>query len=335
MKELQVRRQMLPDNMKDLTRFVLIGREKLVSVRAEIRAINKIGLATEVREQKNREAQDLAGALLDAESKIGELLKETVRAGNPIVTVSGQLPEGITRNQSSQFQSLAEHKDLIEEVKREAQENDDLPTRTEVLRKIKQLDLQEKKQEYADRITNTDKSISIDIFNTGKKFKIIYADPCWSYNDKQDFQALGGAEKHYQTMSIEELCKLPVNNISEDNSVLFIWVTSPMLEDSFKVINSWGFKYKTSFVWDKISHNMGHYNSVRHELLLVCTKGNCLPDNKKLYDSVVSVERSSQHSEKPIEFMNIIDDIYTFGDRIELFARDKKKDSWFLWGNEI
>ena len=108
-----------------------------------------------------------------------------------------------------------------------------------------------------------------------------------------------------------------------------------MLEDSFKVINSWGFKYKTSFVWDKISHNMGHYNSVRHELLLVCTKGNCLPDNKKLYDSVVSVERSSQHSEKPIEFMNIIDDIYTFGDRIELFARDKKKDSWFLWGNEV
>lgn len=335
MNELEVRKQMLPDNMKDLTRFVLIGREKLVSVRAEIRAISKIGLATEVREQKNREAQDLAGALLDAESKIGELLKETVRAGNPIVTVSGQLPEGITRNQSSQFQSLAEHKDLIEEVKREAQENDDLPTRTEVLRKIKQLDLQEKKQEYAKRIVNTDKSISIDIFKTDKKFKIIYADPCWSYNDKQDFHALGGAEKHYQTMSIDELCELPINNISEDNSVLFIWVTSPMLEDSFKVINAWGFKYKTSFVWDKISHNMGHYNSVRHELLLVCTKGNCLPDNKKLHDSVVSVERSSEHSEKPIEFINIIDDIYTFGDRIELFARDKKKDNWFLWGNEI
>lgn len=76
---------------------------------------------------------------------------------------------------------------------------------------------------------------------------------------------LGGAVKHYDTMPLEDICALPVP--AADNAVLFLWVTSPMLEDAFKVINAWGFKYKSSFVWDKVSHNMGHYNSVRHELL--------------------------------------------------------------------
>lgn len=136
-------------------------------------------------------------------------------------------------------------------------------------------------------------------------------------------------------MSVSEICKLPVNNISEKDSVLFLWVTSPLLEDAFTVIKSWGFKYKTSFVWDKIKHNMGHYNSVRHEMLLIATKGSCTPDNKTLYDSVQSIERNDNHSEKPIEFLNIIDDLYNYGNKLEMFCRNIKKDKWYGWGNEI
>ncbi len=164
-----------------------------------------------------------------------------------------------------------------------------------------------------------------------KKYRVIYADPPWQYSDKL-IEEYGGAEKHYDTMNIEELCDLPINELTEKNAVLFLWVTSPMLEICFKVINAWGFKYKTSFVWDKVKHNMGHYNSVRHELLLVCTKGSCLPDKKKLYDSVVTVERTNKHSEKPIEFLNIISDLYV-GNKIELFARTKK-EGWDTWGNQ-
>ena len=108
------------------------------------------------------------------------------------------------------------------------------------------------------------------------KYKIIYADPAWKYNDKQNTTKLGGAEKHYSTMSIKELCELPIKNMTEKNAVMFLWTTSPLLEDTFKVIKAWGFKYKTSFIWDKVKHNtLGHYNSVRHELLLICTKGSC------------------------------------------------------------
>jgi len=136
-------------------------------------------------------------------------------------------------------------------------------------------------------------------------------------------------------MSVSEICSLPVKEISEKDSVLFLWVTSPLLEDAFTVIKSWGFKYKTSFVWDKVKHNMGHYNSVRHEFLLIATKGSCVPDNKKLYDSVQIIERNNNHSEKPIEFLNIIDDIYTYGNKLEMFCRNIKKDKWYGWGNEI
>jgi N6-adenosine-specific RNA methylase IME4 len=194
----------------------------------------------------------------------------------------------------------------------------------------------EKKKDYEERIETVSKNeFKIDIFNTKEKFRVIYADPAWSYNDKQDTANLGGAAKHYDTMSVSEICSLPVKNIAEKDSVLFLWVTSPLLEDAFTVIEAWGFKYKTSFVWDKVKHNMGHYNSVRHEFLLIATKGSCTPDNKVLYDSVQSVERNNNHSEKPIEFLNIIDDIYNYGNKLEMFCRHIKKDNWFGWGNEI
>jgi N6-adenosine-specific RNA methylase IME4 len=206
----------------------------------------------------------------------------------------------------------------------------------EIKKTEKKEKLQEKKKQYEERIkTKNETEFKVDIFNTSEKFRVIYADPAWSYNDKQDTPQLGGAAKHYDTMSIKQICELPVKQISENDSVLFLWVTSPLLEDAFTVINSWGFKYKTSFVYDKIKHNMGHYNSVRHEFLLVCTKGNCLPDNKKLYDSVQSIERNDNHSEKPIEFLNIIDDLYNFGNKLEMFCRNIKKTNWYGWGNEI
>lgn len=166
-----------------------------------------------------------------------------------------------------------------------------------------------------------------------KKYQIIYADPPWKYNDKQNTKLLGGAIKHYQTMTIKELCDLPIKELVDDNSVLFFWVTSPLLEECFPIIKSWGFKYKTSFVWDKIKHNMGHYNSVRHELLLIATRGSFTPQVRKLFDSVVSEERT-EHSRKPQIFRDIINTIYPNGNRIELFARTKT-EGWDVWGNEV
>ena len=167
------------------------------------------------------------------------------------------------------------------------------------------------------------------------KYRVVYADPPWDYGN--DFtKAMPGSTRpndYYPTMSIEELGKLGVPDIVEENSVLFIWTTSPLLEDSFRVIRMWGFNYKTSFIWNKIKHNFGYYNSVRHEFLLVCTKGSCLPDSSKLLNSVQSIERK-EHSEKPEEFREIIDTLYTHGKKIELFSRKQTK-GWDVWGNQV
>jgi N6-adenosine-specific RNA methylase IME4 len=124
-----------------------------------------------------------------------------------------------------------------------------------------------------------------------------------------------------------------VKELADANAVLFLWVTSPLLERCFSIIKAWGFNYKASFVWDKIKHVMGHYNSVRHELLLVCTRGSCKPDVPKLIDSVQCIERSDKHSEKPQQFYEIIEGLYDHGRKLELFSRSPR-EGWDAAGNE-
>lgn len=167
------------------------------------------------------------------------------------------------------------------------------------------------------------------------KYRVIYADPPWSYNDKADEGAIqsGGAEKHYPSMTIGELCAVPVREWCESDAVLFLWVTAPLLSACWPIITAWGFTYKASFVWDKIKHNMGHYNSVRHEMLLICTRGSCMPEVSELIDSVQSIERTT-HSKKPHEFRTIIETLYPHGKRLEMFAREDRV-GWNSWGNEV
>ena len=168
------------------------------------------------------------------------------------------------------------------------------------------------------------------------KYRVIYADPPWKYgndgaiSDADNYSRTG---KHYPPMPLAEICALPVKKLAAKDSVLFLWVTSPMLEAAFEVISAWSFKYKSSFVWDKVKHNYAHYNSMRHEFLLIATRGAATPDSPKLHDSVVSIERGA-HSEKPERFRELIDEMYPNGPRIELFARRSPADGWEVWGNE-
>jgi N6-adenosine-specific RNA methylase IME4 len=113
-----------------------------------------------------------------------------------------------------------------------------------------------------------------------------------------------------------------------------MWATVPLLEDALELIKAWGFAYKGFLVWDKVRHNFGHDYSVRHECLLLATKGSCLPDTKELVDSVQSIERE-EHSRKPEEFRQIIDRLYPVGSRIELFARGKVAAGWKGFANEF
>jgi N6-adenosine-specific RNA methylase IME4 len=107
-----------------------------------------------------------------------------------------------------------------------------------------------------------------------------------------------------------------------------------LLFDAGEVIKAWGFTYKASFIWDKVAHNFGHYNSVRHEFLLVATRGSCLPESNELVDSVVSIRRSREHSQKLEFFRDLIDKLYPSGARLEMFACGRLPRRWKAWGAE-
>lgn len=167
-------------------------------------------------------------------------------------------------------------------------------------------------------------------------YRVIYADPPWEYGDKRtNGEQSGSAESQYPTMPIDEICAMPVREIAAQDSVLFLWATAPCLPEAMRVIQAWGFTYKAQFVWDKLKGFNGHYNDVRHELLLIATRGSCVPAVETLDPSLIA-EKRTKHSRKPDSFYELIERLYPLGDatHVELFAR-RSRNRWHSWGNQV
>lgn len=172
------------------------------------------------------------------------------------------------------------------------------------------------------------------------KFNVIYADPPWKYDVDLTTGETRSPENNYPVMDLEELVAFgeKIRAIASENCVLFLWITAPKLNWLNDVLTAWGFTYKTNLIWDKIKPMMGHYSSVRHEILVIAGKGNSAPvcDGVTIQsiDSVQSIDKTTTHSEKPEEFRKIIEKLYPNGKYIELFAR-RKINGWDCWGNEV
>jgi len=161
-----------------------------------------------------------------------------------------------------------------------------------------------------------------------KKYNIIYADPPWKYKDKAHAGKRGAVYK-YPVQTHEWISNLPVNDIADNNCVLFLWVTMPMLNSCWDIITKWGFKYKTiGFVWIKnnkktptLFWGMGHWTRSNPELCLLSVKGK----PKRINAGVHSVVNApiQQHSQKPNEVRERIVNLMGNIPRIELFAREK------------
>lgn len=182
--------------------------------------------------------------------------------------------------------------------------------------------------------------MKIDIFNTDKKYNIIYADPPWSYKTWSAKGKGRSAENHYPCMKKEDIQSLPIPGLCEKNCVLFLWVTFPCLLEGLELIEKWGFEYKTcGFTWVKRNKKSdswffgnGHWTRANAELCLIATKGN----PKRVSASVRQVcdARIMEHSKKPPEIRDRIVDLLGDLPRIELFAR-QYADGWDCWGNEV
>ena len=169
------------------------------------------------------------------------------------------------------------------------------------------------------------------------KYRVIYADPPWAYNDSRAFDEFEGyspATEHYPLMKIADIAAMPVKQLAADSAVLLLWCTAPLLPEHLPVIDPWGFTYKQHFIWDKVRPNFGHYHTCQHEILVLATRGSCTPDASKREPSVIRIPRPGPHSAKPPEFREMIDRLYVHGPRIELFARGELPHPWVAWGNQ-
>lgn len=174
-----------------------------------------------------------------------------------------------------------------------------------------------------------------------KKYSIIYADPPWSFKTySQKGKEKKSADCYYNCMKIEDIYNLPVSKIADDNCILFLWVTFPLLLEGLETIKKWGFTYKTcGFNWIKKNKKsdtwfwgLGYWTRSNSEICLLATKGN----PKRISASVHQIcdARIRKHSQKPNEIRDRI--VQLCGDlpRIELFAREQF-EGWDVFGNEV
>jgi len=171
-------------------------------------------------------------------------------------------------------------------------------------------------------------------------YEIIYCDPPWDYKGQKQHtgskgKSSGGAETHYPTMKLSDLKKLNIQAITAENCLIFMWATSPHLDQAIDLIKSWGFSWATvGFVWDKKRVNPGFYTMSQCELCLIGKKGKIpKPRGARNIRQMVRIERT-KHSEKPTEVIKRINQMFPDQKKIELFAR-KRYAGWDSWGNEV
>lgn len=172
-----------------------------------------------------------------------------------------------------------------------------------------------------------------------RKYNIIYADPPWQYRVWKKKEAGRTAQSHYPTMDIPALSSLPISNLAAPDCALFLWVTFPLLFESYQLLQTWGFEYKTvAFVWVKLNRKldslfwgMGHWTRANAEFCLLATRGNPKRQSARVHQIILS--HIQEHSRKPAETRDRI--VQLMGDlpRIELFARESVP-GWDVWGNE-
>lgn len=338
MSELIVSREnKLPATIEDLSKFVLVGREKLVAVRAEIRAIEKVGLAQEVRTQKLAEAQDIAEAVLDAEVRIGELMREVPKAtkgnqytGKMVVDngVHNQTKTeviekaGFTPKQVQRFETLAAHPEVVEQVKAEARESEEVVTRSAVLGRIKN---EQRKEMIQRQVEEIEKG---NIEKPDGLFDVIAIDPPWNYGTSFDADGRRVANP-YPEMTQEQLKALEIP--AKDNCVMFLWTTQKFIWDAKELLDTWGFTYRSMIVWDKEKIGMGDLIRMQCEFCLVGIKGSpVFKDNHSVRDIIREPRR--EHSRKPEEFYRIVDSLCA-GRKLDFFSREERT-GWFSYGND-
>jgi N6-adenosine-specific RNA methylase IME4 len=163
----------------------------------------------------------------------------------------------------------------------------------------------------------------------GSKFGTIYADPPWQYGNQA---TRASTDNHYETMTVDALCEMPVREIVSDDAHLHLWTTNAFLFEAKRVMDAWGFEYRSVFVWVKPQMGIGNYWRVSHEFMLLGIRGKAKSFKERNHMSWKSFNRG-KHSAKPDEVRQVIEKVSP-GPFLEMFGR-KPVEGWTVFGNQI
>lgn len=290
------------------------------------------------RQAKNRQLEvDAAEIRMRAERRLGELIKaqkETVGLN------AGALRRGANEEPRDERPTLAE-----------AGIDKKLSSRAQKLAAVPEDKFEDMVGEWRGRVEKENERVTVNLLREGErrqrddvlakaptvwpsdKYAVLYADPPWRYEHPPIGSSSRSIENHYPTMTLEEICALPVDSLVHENAILFLWATAPKLAECFDVIDAWGFTYRTCMVWVKDRIGMGYHARNRHEILLIAKRGQLAPpDPSNRPDSVLEAPRL-EHSAKPHDYYDLIERMYPGLPKIELFSRSPRA-GWAAWGNQ-
>lgn len=184
--------------------------------------------------------------------------------------------------------------------------------------------------------------MNIDIFNTDRKYRVIYADPAWQFNNKNTGGSMtSSAEAQYTVTSLSDMAALPVAKLADDHCLLVMWWVGSMPQEAIDLCKAWGFRLvnMNGFVWRKMTKRwnphfgMGFTTRAGSESALIGVRGKVSELIKDRSVRAVIEAEVGKHSQKPNEFRVAIEKMCGDVPRIELFARESAA-GWDCWGNE-
>ncbi|MCI8679821.1 MAG: S-adenosylmethionine-binding protein [Oscillospiraceae bacterium] len=178
-------------------------------------------------------------------------------------------------------------------------------------------------------------------FTAGKRYRTIYADPPWQFQNRTGKVAPEHKRlSRYSTMTVPEICRLPVAEAADEKSHLYLWVPNALLPEGLEVMRAWGFAYKTNIIWEKVrkdgmpdGRGVGFYFRNVTEILLFGIRGEknrTLDPGRSQVNLLRAIKR--EHSRKPDEFISLIERCSP-APFLEMFARGSRRD-WDMWGNQ-